>query len=113
MTPNKIDTIYSQCKEICSYVSKILLNLNKLNSLLYDNQRNGYYILGIDILVRDNLEPVLIELNDKTGYSFKHSNTLHKMSKEIYNWINDTVLEPLFKYNDPMKAREHPSYIKI
>lgn len=110
---NKVNTIYNKCKIICSCISKVLYNKSKKTSLLYSHQTNGYYLFGLDIMIRDNLEPILIECNKQPGMESYTENECNSFSKNYYQWINDTILEPLFKYNDPFKAREHPTYIHI
>jgi hypothetical protein len=108
-----INTIYNKCKKICSGITKIIKTEQKNTSLLYPKQKNGYYIFGLDLLIRDNLELVLIECNDQSGMDCKNKKNIDYLSEIIYNWINDIVLEPLFKYNDPYKARTHPTYITL
>ncbi len=108
-----IDTIYKKCKELCSGISRILLDANNKQTFLYPNQKNGYYFFGLDILIRDDLEPILIECNIEPGMTCKTVKNMDYLSKVIYNWINSTVLEPLFKHNDPMIARQNPTYINI
>ena len=43
------------------------LNINAMNYV--EKQQNGYHIYGLDILVRDNLAPVMLECNNQTGLS--------------------------------------------
>jgi len=110
---NNVNTIYDKCKIMCSGISKVLQKEHITNGLLYPNQQNGYYLFGIDVMIRDNLEPVLIECNIQPAFSTDSIKTIDKFSYIIYNFINDVVLEPLFKYNDPMRARKHHTYIEL
>ena len=89
-----------------------ILEKNK-EDLLYSNEKNMYYFLGLDLMIRDNFEPVFIELNIFPGTGAIKLHFREILSEELFNWINDTVLEPLFKYKDPLIAREHHTYIKL
>jgi len=111
---NKINNeIYKKCKIMCSGITKALNKEHQKSSFLYPNQKNGYQIFGLDILIRDNLEPILIECNDSPGFRTNYSSNNDKLSKIIYGWINEVVLEPLFKYNDSYRIRKHNTYIHI
>ena len=85
------------------------------NSLLFENQQNVYHIYGLDILVKDNLDPVLVECNYRVGFGC-HSLEKNKMLSElIYGWVNATILEPLFKHpgHATSYARKHKTYISL
>lgn len=103
--------LWNKISDICKVISKIL-EQNKTD-LQYPNVQNCYYVFGLDIIIKDNLDPVFIEINISSGVGFKNNDNRDKFSQLYYQWINDTVLEPLFKYNDPMIARKHPTYIDI
>ena len=111
------NTILKGIREIAKGISNIVVGINKgkPNSLLYENQQNGYYIYGLDILVRDNLEPVLVECNNQVGFSFHTEENRKELSKIIYGWINETILEPLFKHpgKATSNARKHKTYIPL
>jgi len=109
------DTILKGVRNIARVLSNIVIGLanEKPKSMLFENQQNGYYVYGLDILVRDNLEPVLIECNNQTGFSFHTIEKKKELSEIVYGWINKIILEPLFKH--PGKAtyyaRKHKTYI--
>ena len=103
--------LLGKIKHITKIISKILLS-NK-DKLLYDTDKNSYCMLGLDIIIRDNLEPVFIEINERASIKFKKDINHEHFSKDYFDLVNDVVLEPLFKYNDPLKAREHPTYINL
>ena len=105
--------IFNEIKIVCSSISKLIIKSKSNSSFLFDNQKNGFHIFGLDIFIKSNLSPVLIECNMNPGFGTRTENGQNKLSKNIYSWINDTVLEPLFKYNDPMIARKHHTYIEV
>ena len=116
MTKEKFNIMWSHITNICKMITQIFEN-NK-NKILLDNQQNGYHIYGLDLLIRNDLTPVFIECNTKPGYGCNGVDCDYRVhqnykSKIIYKWINDTVLEPLIKYNDPLKARTHKTYIHM
>lgn len=111
------NNILKYIRKITRGITGIVIGLSngKPNSLLYENQQNGYYIYGLDILVRDNLEPVLIECNNQTGYETLTITKNKELSNIIYGWINETILEPLFKHpgHATQYARKHKTYISL
>ena len=111
------NTILEGIMQIAKGISNIVKGIYGDNpkSLLYENQQNGYYIYGLDILVRDNLEPVLVECNNQTGFSFHSMEAKTELSEIVYGWINETILEPLFKYpgKATSNARKHRTYIPL
>ena len=110
---NKQNLLWQQCRIICSILSKLIENNTyKNNKMLFSNEANGYYIFGIDIMVDNTFTPKLIEINDQPGFTCKYNNGLNILSKNIYKWLNETVLEPLLQYNNPLLARKHKTYIK-
>jgi hypothetical protein len=106
----KMNTLWKHITKICQILARIFEN-NKAY-LLFSNVKNAYNLLGLDIMVRDDMTPVFIELNFDPCFNFYNIENEILFSKKIYGWINDTVLEPLLKYNDPMLARKHPTYLK-
>jgi hypothetical protein len=116
MTKEKFNIMWEHITNICKMITQVF-EMNK-NKLLLDNQQNGYHIYGLDLLIRNDLTPVFIECNTKPGYGCNGIDCDYRInqnykSKIIYKWINDTVLEPLIRYNDPLKARIHKTYISI
>jgi len=116
MTKEKFNIIWEHITNICKMITQVF-EMNK-DKLLLDNQQNGYHIYGLDLLIRNDLKPVFIECNTKPGYGCNGIDCDYRIhqnykSKIIYKWINDTVLEPLIKYNDPLKARTHKTYIQM
>jgi len=117
---NIVDEIQKGIRDIAKNIGKIVLGHYKGNpkTVLYDNQDNGYQIYGLDILVKSNLEPVLVECNHKPGFGFHNDKNILKMKKLselIYGWVNETILEPLFKYpgKATYHATKHRTYIPI
>jgi hypothetical protein len=111
---DKWNDIYKRCQNMCSGITKMIISKTNGN-ILYENQRNGYYIFGLDVFITKDLEPVLIECNEKPGFgTFTIKGNL-ALSHKIYRWINSVILEPLLKYDKPMpmKAREHKTYIHL
>ena len=111
---DKWQQIYKKCQNICSGITKMIISKTNGN-ILFENQRNGYHIFGLDVFITKDLEPVLIECNEKPGFgTFTIKGNL-VLSHNIYRWINSIILEPLLKYDKPMpmKAREHKTYINL
>jgi hypothetical protein len=120
-TQNSLEYIQKTILEGITQIAKCISNIvnsiygDKPKSLLFENQKNGYYIYGLDILVRNNLEPVLVECNNQTGFSFYSIESKKELSETVYGWINETILEPLFKHpgHATEHARKHRTYIPL
>lgn len=105
------DILWNKISDICKAISKGIEKQKK--NLIYSDIKNCYYIFGIDMMVRNNLDPAFIEINYSPGVGFKTETARDAFTKLYTDWIYETVLEPLFKYNNPMKARTHPTYLDI
>ena len=112
---NKVVNMKNQIKLIMSIISQIMVN--NCDTLLYNTDANAYHIFGIDIMIDDTnnkFTPKLIEINFAPGFGHKPE-TKHEtqslLSNGVYGWINETVLEPLLRDNNPLLARKHSTYI--
>ena len=111
ITKQILDDFNEKCRIICRSITKVFV-ANK-DKILFENQDNGYSLYGIDILVKSNFEPVIIEININTGIGAKKIENSEYISKILFDWINEIVIEPLFKYKKPQLARKHPTYIEM
>jgi len=66
-------------------------------------------------LVRDNLEPVLVECNNRTGFSFHTEENMKELSEIVYGCVNEPIPEPLINYPGHVTeyARKHRTYIPL
>ena len=62
---------------------------------LYNNHKNGFQIEGIDIMINDNMQPILIECNGKPGFSNRTKKGI-ELQKRLIAFLNKYALEPLF-----------------
>ena len=114
---NNKATIMLGIRKIAKYLTNILIGScnNKPRTLLFEKQENGYHIFGMDILVSKDLKPILVECNKTPVMSVKIPVSMTFLSKTIFGWVNETILEPLFKH--PGKAthyaRKHKTYIPL
>jgi len=111
ITKQILDDFNEKCRIICRSITKVFV-ANK-DKILFENQDNGYSLYGIDILVKSNFEPVIIEININTGIGAKTIENSEYISKILFDWINEIVIEPLFKYKKPQLARKHSTYIEM
>jgi hypothetical protein len=79
--------ILNKSAKLLSYVSKLLMPTVKP----YAESNGGYEILGVDMMVKrlpDGTEqPMLIEINTKTGYGLLEGDT-----QERKNWLSKFIL---------------------
>lgn len=52
----------------------------------YPESSAGITILGLDIMFRDNMQPILIEVNDNVGYKTPFTQTFDRMQRAFFNW---------------------------
>lgn len=113
---DKTNIILGIC-EIAKYLTNIFIGScnNKPRTLLFEKQENGYHIFGMDILVSQDLEPILVECNKTPILSTKIPESMTFISKTMYGWINETILEPLFKHpgHATQYARKHQTFIPL
>lgn len=62
---------------------------------LYNNHKNGFQIEGVDMMVDENMRPILIECNSKPGFSNMTAKGV-ELQKRFMKFIDKIVLEPLF-----------------
>jgi len=111
ITTQMLDELRIKCKIICSSITSVF-TANK-DKILFENQDNGYYLYGLDIFVKSNFEPIIIEINNNPGFGMKNIENSEYLSKILFGWINEIVIEPFFKYNNLELARKHPTYIEM
>ena len=107
VSPNHI---LKQMQDILKGVS-IILKKSK-GEWLFENQQHGFQILGIDFMIDANGCVFLIECNSALGFGYTKTNNdpfIHILSKSIFKWINETILEPYYKKTD---AKQHPTYLQ-
>lgn len=109
--------IISGINKIAKVLTNVIINSCDGNprKILFENQKNGYHIFGFDIFVKSNCDVVLIECNRRPGFGSKDLEGNKFLSKTIFGWLNETVLEPLFKHPGRATeyARKHKTYIPL
>lgn len=110
VTKKELDKLWSKIRDI---MKAIAIEMKKVKEdLIYTDDKNSFYIFGVDMMVRDTLDPVFIEINYSPGVGFKKDTSRDHFSKIYADWINETVLEPLFaKHSKSVKL--HPTYLDI
>jgi len=118
-----ISNIMEQMRRILKYTTKILtktLTINK-ETLLYNNQENGYLLTGVDFMIDDNGNVFLIEINRTPGLALNTEIAGRKMLDVIYKLYNEVILQPLFNKEDVIQTQKdiqnailkHPYYLDI
>jgi hypothetical protein len=102
-------------KKINQKIKSLTIDLAKLigqdkSKLLYPEAKNGYYFYGMDIMITEEMKPILIEINTKPGLS-NPDKSKFDVHKRMYDWINRIVLEPFFLHKNPDLAKKDPTFI--
>lgn len=102
-----IQDIIKQMRTILSAISTVV---SKDDDILYENQKNGFVICGVDFMIDDTGKVFLIEINKTPGITFReHKNAVNYFHK-LFDWLNECVLEPFFKGTDPKAS---PTYLPL
>lgn len=80
---DKVFPLIKDC--MINYVSKILEEVCKP----YPESKNAFEVFGCDFMVRDNGTPVLLEVNDRIGFSFKIHEKKMEFCKKYFNEVCD------------------------
>jgi hypothetical protein len=112
ITDTIIKQIFTKCKLICAAITKAVIKKTNGN-ILFTNQKNGFYLFGLDIFITKDYQPILIECNEQPGIKTFTKQNNYILSKILFKWINAIILEPLLKYNNPIIAQKHNTYIKL
>jgi hypothetical protein len=115
ITSDIIESIWEKIRNIMKKVSNILVNdENHIKS--YNNIKYGFEIIGVDIMITDNMEPILIECNINPGFGEANNKKAERYHTLFCKSINENVLMPVLgnKINQNIKASDDntPLFIK-
>ena len=79
--------IYPKMKTCMSYISKLM----EPHTKPYPQAENAFEIFGCDFLIKDNYDVVLMEINDKTGFTMHKIKNKQRFSKYYLNIINNMI----------------------
>ena len=83
--------IYPNMEDCMSYISKLMDGHAKP----YEEAENAFEVFGCDFLVKDNYDVVLMEINDKTGFTMneqKNKITFSTMYLKVINYMIKSAL---------------------
>ena len=90
-----LNSIQIGIRDIMIKVSRILAE-SKIE--LFPNIKNGFQLEGIDIMINEDFQPILIECNPNPGFdnNLKKHGKGEDFYKTIFNFINKNAIAPLF-----------------
>jgi hypothetical protein len=94
---DKIKHITSQMRSILQRTSVILYG-EKVNN--FENSKNSCHVFGVDFMIKDDFNVMVIEINKYPGYKHKDKNDL-TLDRTIYSFFNKISFKPLFTKRDP------------
>jgi hypothetical protein len=106
---DKIDYLNNQMRTIL-YKSSVILYGEKVNN--FENAKNSCHVFGVDFMIKDNFDVMLIEINKYPGYKHKNKNDL-TLDNTIYSFFNKISFKPLFTNTDPEINNEDISTIPL
>jgi len=94
--------IYPKMQDCMLYISKMM----EKYTIPYPQSKNAFEVFGCDFLVKDNYDVVLMEINDKTGFTMHKIEKKIEFSKRYFDVINDLIIQPYLgngKYKSKLK----------
>jgi hypothetical protein len=70
--------------------------------LNFEENKYGFEVFAADILITNDYTPVLMEVNDRVGYSFNTEKYAKSFSRDYFNWIDGCVLSRVFQSSRPI-----------
>jgi len=71
----------------------------------FPNFKNAFQVEGCDIMITEDLQPILIECNNKPGFSNKTAKT-DDIQREFFNFIDRNLLAPVFGRKDSKDGKD-------
>ena len=103
---NIIENILSDVREIMRKVSVVLGN--NLNEI-YPNLKNSFQVVGIDIMITDDFQPIFIESNNNPGFATDYGAGID-WQKNFFDFIDRNALSPIF--GDGNQKTDEPLFVK-
>ena len=94
ITPEMKTKLLAGIQAIMDKVSRVLVYGNT-GVKLYSNHKNGFQIEGIDIMINENMQPILLECNGKPAFTNKTSKGI-ELQTRFFAFIDKHFLKPLF-----------------
>ena len=92
------------------YKASIILYNEKVDN--FENSSNSCFVFGVDFMIKDNYDVVLIEINHSPG--FKHKNPNDKtLEQQFFSFANKVSFKPLLTKQDPIVDRNDISTIPL
>jgi hypothetical protein len=99
--------LWNKIRDIMKKVSNII-SQSQHRVKQYYNFKHSFQIMGIDMMILDNLQPILLECNTKPGFTPKAEKG-QILQKKIFKLLDEKVFQIVFnsnKSNDSSKAKD-------
>ncbi len=102
LNQEQINKIFNKMKKVLSYVGNML---EKNNVKPYPESKYAFEVFGCDFLIKNDLNIILMEINDKVGMwpveTDKNIEYYDKFTKKYYEWVfNEGIYPILSEYNN-------------
>lgn len=84
-----INSIDKQMDLICK---KLKIIVEKEGIEKYSESENGYTVFGLDVLIQDNYNVILLEVNAKLGHARADGGCVTGFSAYYYKWLTDNII---------------------
>lgn len=95
ITPGQFAQIFSAMERTMTCVSRVLHK----HARGYGESKYAFEVFGVDFLVRRDLSVLLMEINDRVGYHFSSEGAATLFYERYFDWINATIIKPLFAHS--------------
>jgi hypothetical protein len=89
------ETIFANAKRALRRVDEIYLPL----AAPYSESRFAFEVFGVDVLVRRDLSTIILEINDRVGFSSvngAYDAPYEEFTKKYFDWIYENAIHPVF-----------------
>ena len=110
ITKQMMNKLWDDIREIMRKVSTLLVE-GSSGIKKYSNLKNGFQVEGCDVMITEDLRPILIECNSKASFGNYRIKVYEEIQEIIFDFIDRNVLKPLFGNIGDQKTDE-PLFVK-
>ena len=99
ITPEIITKLLVDIKDIMAKVSTLLLLEGSNKIKMFSNLKNAFQIEGCDFMITKDFRPILLECNNKAGFSNKTIMS-DDIQRNFFDFIDRNVLAPVYGNGD-------------
>jgi hypothetical protein len=101
--------VWNKIREIMKKVSSVISEGSNRPKVYY-NFKNSIHIMGVDMMINSNLNPILIECNAKPGLATRNEKGINNLNKFV-DLLDDVVFSPVFGNRNLNTTENNPTLL--